>query len=136
MFSHYYKVQVIRLRRRDDVFEVAAAVAAEKGVNMNDAFKLSEAAVVFGLSALGIQLLNRRMQPAEFVTTIGEGSCESSTRTSKTSKNFFQRFTFLRFNVSASLAVNLGFRGGHCRRFTYRSQTHSTQPETAGNARL
>src|SRR5882672_1870420 len=73
MFSHYYKVQVIRLRRRDDVFEVAAAVAAEKGVNMNDAFKLSEAAVVFGLSALGIQLLNRRMQPAEFVTTIGEG---------------------------------------------------------------
>jgi len=47
---------------RNNVSEIASAVAAEKRMHVHDAFELSRVAYFFRPNTLGIQLLNRRLK--------------------------------------------------------------------------
>jgi hypothetical protein len=73
MFRHYYEVELIGLRGCDDVFKGTGAVTAEKRVDVHDALVLDQSGGVRSYDALRIHLLNRGVEPSEFVTTIGEG---------------------------------------------------------------
>src|SRR5678816_4168504 len=70
MFGHHHKVQLVGLCCRNDVREVASAVAAEKRMHVYHAFELSRVAYFFRPNALGIQLLNRGLKTTKFVTAV------------------------------------------------------------------